>query len=111
VDKNPGSLGFQNNLPDALMQRVDPTGVDVRAAVSDIGSLKIHDRSGANVTVSEAPRLKPFIPMSTDTPSTAKKKLNGLKSELVMMQAELEAGAGIKQTTEARKPIKFGDLK
>jgi hypothetical protein len=111
VDKNPGSLGFQNNLPDALMQRADPSGVEVRAAVSDIGSLKIHDRSGANVTVSEAPRLKPFIPMSTDTPSTAKKKLNGLKSELVMMQAELEAGAGIKQTTEVRKPIKFGDLK
>jgi hypothetical protein len=111
VDKHPGSLGFQNNLPDALMQRVDPGGVDVRAAVSDIGSLKIHDRSGANVTVSEAPRLKPFIPMATDTPATAKKKLLRLRSEMEMMQKQLEGGASLKQTTEAPKPIKFGDLK
>jgi hypothetical protein len=69
-------------LPDAILPRIDPLGVDARAEIADIGSLKIHDRSGAAVTISEAPRLMPFIPKSSDDPDTALKKLRRLKTEM-----------------------------
>jgi hypothetical protein len=61
---------------------MDPKGVDARAEVADIGSLKIHDRSGAAVTISESPRLMPFIPQATDDAVTVQKKLARLRTEL-----------------------------
>lgn len=72
-DKN--ATGFKGFLPDAALQRVDPKGVDARAAIADLGSLVIHDRSGAAVTAAEFPRLTPFIPSSRDDPATVEKKL------------------------------------
>lgn len=69
------ATGIKGILPDTLLQRVDPKGVDARAAIADIGSLVIHDRSGAAVTASEFPRLAPFIPNRTDDAETVKKKL------------------------------------
>lgn len=76
------ATGIKGYLPNGLLNRMDPQGVDARAIISDIGSLKIHDRSGAAVTVSESPRLMPFIPLSTDDAVTVKKKLNKLRVEL-----------------------------
>jgi hypothetical protein len=58
-----------------VLNTFDPQGVDTRAAIADLGSMIIHDRSGAAVTVSEYPRLRPFIPRTGDSPETAKKKL------------------------------------
>lgn len=72
-DKN--ATGWKGYAPEGLLQRIDPEGVDTRAAIADLGSLIIHDRSGAAVTAAEYPRLKPFIPKETDSPKTAKKKL------------------------------------
>lgn len=72
-DKN--ATGLKGFLPDAVLQRVDPEGIDARAAIADLGSLVIHDRSGAAVTAAEFPRLQPFIPSSRDDPETVKKKL------------------------------------
>lgn len=83
-DKN--ATGWKGYLPQAILNRVDPTGVDARAEVSDIGSLKIHDRSGAAVTISESPRLMPFIPQATDDPAVAIRKLTRLKEEAKRMQ-------------------------
>jgi hypothetical protein len=60
---------------------LDPKGLDVRALISNIGSLKIHDRSGAAVTASETPRLIPFIPQITDDAPTVRKKLTLFKQE------------------------------
>lgn len=71
-----GATGWKGFLPNTVLNRVDPAGVDTRAAISDLGSLVIHDRSGAAVTVSESPRLMPFIPVSTDDRATAEKKLS-----------------------------------
>ncbi|MEY4429481.1 MAG: hypothetical protein RLZZ182_2170 [Pseudomonadota bacterium] len=99
VDTNGRSLGFQNVVGDALMQRLDPKGVEVRAYVADIGSQKIHDRSGAAVTLSEAPRLKPFVPDATDRPETVKIKLARLQQEYQKIQQELQSGATIRQAT------------
>lgn len=75
------SFGIANYLGDPIRQRTDKAGVDARAKVAGIGSQKFHDLSGANVTVSEAPRLQPYIPASTDTKENILKKLQNLKSE------------------------------
>lgn len=69
-------------------QFFDPSGVLTRAAVANIGSQKLHDRSGAAVTIGEMPRLAPFIPSVGDRPSAAAEKLKGLKAEYARMQAE-----------------------
>lgn len=82
------ATGFKGYLPNGMLNRIDPQGVDARAEISDIGSLKIHDRSGAAVTVSESPRLMPFIPLATDDAATVKKKLGRLRIEL---QGETQA--------------------
>lgn len=69
------ATGLKGYLPQTVLNAVDPSGVDTRAAITDIGSLILHDRSGANVTASESPRLMPFIPQPTDSAETVKKKL------------------------------------
>lgn len=76
------ATGLKGYLPQAALNRADPQGVDARAEVADIGSLKIHDRSGAAVTISESPRLMPFIPQATDDAVTVQKKLRRLRSEI-----------------------------
>ena len=76
------ATGFKGYLPNAILNRVDPQGVAARAEIADIGSLKLHDRSGAAVTASESPRLMPFIPLATDDKDTVLKKLGRLKLEL-----------------------------
>lgn len=94
LDGNPDAFGMKNYLPDMATQRMSGKGyeggVDARGKVADIGSLIIHDRSGAAVTASEMPRLKPFIPASTDDPKTVKTKLGNLKANLQLMQDEIE---------------------
>ena len=89
--KATGATGPVNVLPgsELVRQYTDtPEAIDARAAISNIGSLKLHDRSGAAVTVSEFPRLAPFIPKVSDSPVAAKRKLDNLKSEYERMQAE-----------------------
>lgn len=95
LESNKDAFGTQNYLPDAITQRVPGNGysggVDVRAQVADIGSLVINDRSGAAVSASEFPRLRPFIPAATDDPETVKTKLKNLRANVAAMQEDLEA--------------------
>lgn len=88
VTKNPKAFGVKNYAPDAVVQRMDKKGVDPRAKVADIGSMIVHDRSGAAVTASEYPRLRPFIPQATDDPDVVITKLKNLKATLESMQEE-----------------------
>jgi len=88
ADKN--ATGLKGYLPTGLLNRIDPTGVSARAEIADIGSLKIHDRSGSAVTVSESPRLMPFIPLTTDDRETALKKLQRLKLEIDTSSAAMK---------------------
>jgi hypothetical protein len=76
------ATGVKGYLPQQMLNAIDPKGIDARAGVADIGSLKLHDRSGAAVTASESPRLMPFIPTATDSNETALKKLRRLKQEV-----------------------------
>lgn len=69
------ATGAKGYTPNGLLNRVDPKGVDTRAAIANIGSMLVHDRAGAAVTASETPRLMPFIPAVTDDAVTARKKL------------------------------------
>lgn len=94
-DKN--ATGWKGYVPDAILQRTDPQGIATRAAIGDLGSMVIHDRSGAAVTAAEFPRLKPFIPQTTDDPVTVKKKLNRFAQEyraLVEETTEFYKGSG-----------------
>lgn len=68
-------------LPGDTLNSLDPSGAKLRALISDIGSLKIHDRSGAAVSASEFPRLKPFVPQIGDSPETIRTKLENFKAE------------------------------
>ena len=89
IDEYPDALGGMNMLGDTLRQRTDPKGVKARALVADIGSLKLHDRSGAAVTAAETPRLKPFIPSAIDTPDTVRTKLGLFKREYQAIQDDI----------------------
>lgn len=97
VKAYPKAFGIQRGLPNALgaivggaiNQRVDPKGIDARAIVSDLGSLKIHDRSGAAVTAAEFPRLVPFIPLVSDKADTIEKKLKNFKTTYEDIQQEI----------------------
>ncbi len=76
-DKEP--TGFWKSLLTmgnaTALNKTDPEGTGARAAIADLGSMVIHDRSGAAVTASESPRLMPFIPTTWDDPQTAKTKI------------------------------------
>lgn len=93
------STGWKGYLPEGLLQRIDPEGVAPRAAVADLGSMIIHDRSGTAVTAAEYPRLKPFIPKETDNQETVVKKLTRFVGEyerITREAAEFYAESGYK---------------
>lgn len=91
LEKQPGSVGLQNYAGQNIMQRVDPQGIALRAAIADIGSMTIHDRSGAAVTVSEFPRLIPFIPLATDSPAKIRQNLLRMKEIIADETARYDA--------------------
>jgi hypothetical protein len=103
VNEYPDALGGMNMLGDTVRQRTDPKGVKARALVADIGSLKLHDRSGAAVTAAETPRLKPFIPSATDTPDTVRTKLGLFKREYQAIQDDIRS-AYPKETSKRTAP-------
>jgi hypothetical protein len=85
------SVGYLYGFSDAANQRLDPKGVGVRAKIADIGSAKLHDRSGASVTITEAPRLQPFIPSVADRDDALLNKLENLRAEYAATTDETEA--------------------
>lgn len=107
--EHPTAVGIRRTLPDALNQVLDPEGVPTRAAVSDVGSLLIHDRTGAAMNAAESMRLKPFIPGPNDQSAAAIQKLERLKAALQMetdlLQASYEkAQRSATPTTPATSP-------
>jgi hypothetical protein len=101
------ATGYKGFLPDFILQRVDEQGNPARASIADLGSLIIHDRSGAAVTASEYPRLRPFIPLSTDKPQTAALKLKRFTDEyrkIGQEAADFYKESGYKVPTGALQP-------
>jgi hypothetical protein len=85
------ATGLKGYLPNPLLQRMYPEGTEVRAAIADIGSLILHDRSGAAVTAAEYPRQIPFIPSIADDKATALTKLKRMR-QIQLDDAEALAG-------------------
>jgi hypothetical protein len=83
IDKNPDSTGLVKGiLPSGLINRLDKAGTDTRAKLAELAATKVHDLSGAAVSVSEFGRLKPFLPQPTDDADTLKTKLANMKAEV-----------------------------
>lgn len=74
-----GAVGLGRGIWDKADQFIDPEGVKARADIANVGSLKIHERSGANVTAKEFPRLAPFVPGISDDSAAVATKLGKLK--------------------------------
>ena len=63
-------MSYEPELPDEIAERHGGS-----AALADVAGQKFHDLSGAAVSAGEATRLKPYIPSASDSPATAKAKL------------------------------------
>lgn len=98
LEANPNAVGWKTILPDAALNRLPINagagGVDARAGIADVGSLEIRDRSGANVTVGEFPRLRPFIPSALDNAETTLKKLKRMRAIIEDETAGLQTAYG-----------------
>jgi hypothetical protein len=89
LDAHPNAVGPGTGaLGSWVTNKRDPDGVTARAAIGNIGAIIVHDLSGAAVTVSEEPRLRPFVPQMTDTPEVARQKLVNLKQQIEIYQNE-----------------------
>lgn len=123
IDANPDALGMSNYLGDTIRQRSDPKGVGVRAAIADVGGVKLHDLSGAAISPSESKRLMPFIPQTTDSPEAAKAKLLNLRKEYESINEQIGqmyqegysrlpkySSGGASGSWEAGKPPSADDL-
>jgi len=83
VNENPDAIGILKSMtPDAVLNRADPKGTATRAALAELAATKVHDLSGAAVSVGEFARLKPFLPQQNDDAATAKTKLNNMRAEI-----------------------------
>lgn len=98
LNKHPSAAGMSwgnaaaasgSQIGEKFSQWADPNGVPARAALANIGSLIIHDRSGAAVTVGEQPRLRPFIPAATDSKEVQLQKLDQLKQQISSQNEEI----------------------
>lgn len=105
-DVDPEATGYKGYLPSAILDRYsDPKGVAARAAIADLGSLVIHERSGAAVTAAEYPRLAPFIPAATDDSETVRKKLKRFRE---VYAQEMEALQSTYGPDNGYKPFRIG---
>ena len=96
LEAHPDAVGLLRGIPmvgDRLDPRADPEGVGARASIANIGSLKIHDRSGAAVSVHEFPRLAPFLPSVSDPPAAIRTKLQKLREAIQVETDALQGGA------------------
>jgi hypothetical protein len=104
------ATGWKGYLPNQILNRVDGEGVETRAAVADLGSLVIHDRSGAAVSASEFPRLAPFIPSEKDDAATVKKKLEHFvrvyKDEMAATEQAYGPDSGYRQISGPKTTAK-----
>jgi hypothetical protein len=106
-----GKKGFATMLGDVgnyALNEFDPQGVETRGKIADLGSVVIHDRSGAAVTAAEYPRLAPFIPSARDQPDVARKKLKSFVSvykDIVEDQTNFFRESGYKVPTEVLKSV------
>jgi hypothetical protein len=113
IDKAPDALGLAQGTAGAtelgatlLNKMSTQEEIEARAAVANIGSQIVHDRSGAAVTLSETPRLKPFIPSASDNATVAKAKLKKLRERMAAEGYTWGVKAGSLNKPAAPKTVK-----
>jgi len=105
LEANKDAIGLKGNLGQTILNKLDPKGIDTRAAIADIGSIVLHDRSGAAITAAESPRLLPFIPTPSDTYEAAKSKLTRMRKYAAEEQDALKATYGKDQGYKEFAPL------
>jgi hypothetical protein len=100
---NPDAVGLKNMLPGMTTLRNRRAGaaghtdeIRARALLGDIGSSKIHERTGAAMGAKEWERLRPFIPTESDDHTTAITKLQQLRTEVARMHEGLQSAYGVR---------------
>jgi hypothetical protein len=75
--------GLAPEMGSALLNKIDPKGLEARANIANIGSMIIKDRSGTAVSIHEMKELRPFLPnVYMDSPDEVKRKLATLRSKI-----------------------------
>ena len=87
VKANPNSVGFKTVVPDIALAKIDPEGVQTRAAVAGLSAERVHQLSGAAVSPAEFARLRPYLPANGDNSVTVKDKLTNLRAEVERIKA------------------------
>ena len=109
-------------LPQTIQSRIDPEGVPLRSAISQMSSVIMNALSGAAVSDQERKRLEGFLPTSSDNISTIRQKIAGYKDYIstktaswrsmygdIKPLADIQTGSGGQQPggTSAQLPAGF----
>jgi hypothetical protein len=93
VDQYPGAFGVSNAMGGSFVKdqlSPNPANIAARAAIADLSSMQIHNRTGAAMSKSEWERLRPFLPTDVDNPTTVKTKLQGLRKQIERETAQMQ---------------------
>lgn len=104
AEGNPTAVGAKTMIPDFALQRIDPEGVQTRAAIAGLSAEKVHQLSGAAVSPAEFARLRPYLPAAGDDKDTVVKKLTNLRNEVERIKAIHARGP--KQADPSAQPPK-----
>ena len=77
-----GMLGL-DRVEDAINERLDPDGVGPRAAVGNLNSIIVYNRSGTATSVQEYMRQAKFSPQGYNTPKSILDKLAMLRQQII----------------------------
>lgn len=87
VKANPNAVGFKTVVPDIALAKIDPEGVQTRAATAGLSAERVHQLSGAAVSPAEFARLRPYLPANGDNAATVQDKLTNLRAEVERIKA------------------------
>ena len=108
VTANPDEVGIMFLAPEKVTSRTSPAGVKMRAQLNEFMSQRLHDRSGAAVTVEEFARQRGWYPSANDDAPTITAKLSGLIEGLQVEQeviAQMYKGSPLVQGINPAAPF------
>lgn len=99
LTQNPKAFGYlQGILPKEILNRADPSGIDVRTRVGKISAEYMKYLSGAAVSEAEFKRNAVFLPQPNDNPQIVVKKLENMKRVLQSTNQQYQAQTGLSNT-------------
>lgn len=84
LEGNPEAVGLKNMGWNQIVNRLDPTGVGVRASIEALSGEIRNQRFGGALTANEAKFAEQFLPNATDRSDVAMAKLQKLENYLEM---------------------------